>query len=84
MRPSDTKGTRALLVYRVACDEAWRTSEGRVSGWIGSQAVELIARRTADRGWTLNGVVVPQLEACFDLDLGFTPATNSASCGASR
>jgi hypothetical protein len=26
--------------------------------------------------WTLNENVIPGLEACVDLDLGFTPATN--------
>lgn len=33
--------------------------------------------RTAGGAWALNGVVVPGLEGCADLDLGFTPATNA-------
>lgn len=30
----------------------------------------------SDNLWTMNGQVIPHLEGCIDLDLGFTPATN--------
>ena len=69
-------GTSAQLTYRVACDRAWRTLKGAVSGWIGQKTVELIASRRADGQWTLNGAAVSHLDGCLDLDLGFTPATN--------
>jgi hypothetical protein len=69
-------GAPARLAYRVACDEAWRTREGAVRGWVGARPVDLTVRRAADGGWTLNGAVVPRLDDCVDLDLGFTPATN--------
>ena len=32
--------------------------------------------RSAAGVWTLDGAAVSGLEACVDLDLGFTPATN--------
>jgi uncharacterized protein len=47
-----------------------------VHGWIGAQSIELKVVRGARGVWTLNGAVVPYLDRCVDLDLGFTPATN--------
>ena len=69
-------GTPARLAYRVTCDAAWRTREGSVHGWVGSRAVDVAVRRDASGVWTLNGIDVPDLEECVDLDFGFTPATN--------
>jgi hypothetical protein len=66
----------ARLGYRVACDRHWSTREGEVRGWIGRHLIELRVTRMAGGDWTLNGAVVPQLDECVDLDLGFTPATN--------
>jgi uncharacterized protein len=66
----------ARLSYLVACDSAWLTRSGQVRGWLGQRELELQIVRTVGGAWTLNGVVVPGLERCVDLDLGFTPATN--------
>ncbi len=64
-----------FLAYSVQCDALWRTVSGRVRGFAGERAVEaVIARR--DSVWTLNGIVVPELNHLVDLDLSFTPATN--------
>ena len=70
------EGAPARLSYRVACDAAWHTREGSVQGWVGARAVDAAVRHSADGAWTLNGAVVPGLDGCVDLDLGFTPATN--------
>lgn len=70
------EGTPACLVYQVECDAQWRTSKGVVQGWIGARTVDLVILRTPADVWTLHGEVVPHLDGCFDLDLGFTPATN--------
>ncbi|HLT90316.1 MAG TPA: putative glycolipid-binding domain-containing protein [Woeseiaceae bacterium] len=69
-------GVLAGVTYEVACDPAWRTRRGRVRGWHGMRSLNLDIARTAADTWTLNGAAVPGLEACLDLDLGFTPATN--------
>ena len=66
----------ACLAYQVTCDDGWRSREGVVQGWMGARAIHLRATRTPDGAWTLNGRVVPGLDGCVDLDLGFTPATN--------
>lgn len=66
----------ACLSYEVDCDDEWLTQWGAVYGWIGGRSLDFRIARSADRTWTLNGQVVPQLDECVDLDLGFTPATN--------
>lgn len=69
-------GVPARLAYRLSCDAAWRSRQGRVEGRVGTRAVEFDLARTADRAWLMNGTTVPGLESCLDLDFGFTPATN--------
>ncbi|MQA29621.1 MAG: hypothetical protein GEU82_07260 [Luteitalea sp.] len=69
-------GQPACVTYRITCDRAWHTGRGTVSGWVGSQSVGFDIERSAARAWTLNGGLVGQVDGCFDLDLGFTPATN--------
>jgi uncharacterized protein len=70
-------GLLARLEYRVECDFEWVSRQGHVRGWLGAKPVDLTLARTAEGVWTLNGAVTPGLESCADLDLGFTPATNT-------
>lgn len=67
-------GAPAQLHYEVHCDREWRCQRGAVSGWIGSAAMNYSFVR--DGGWRMNGLLVPGLEHCVDLDFGITPATN--------
>jgi hypothetical protein len=69
-------GVPARLTYHIASSLAWRTQHGRIRGWLGVRLVEFSIARMAGGVWTLNGAVVPGLQSCVDLDLGFTPATN--------
>jgi hypothetical protein len=69
-------GEAAQLTYEVLCDAGWVTQHGFVEGWIGSRPVLFRIARTPDGKWILNNTFVPGLEACLDLDLAFTPATN--------
>lgn len=64
------------FLYRLCCDSAWRTIGGEVRGRLGEQRIELSIERTSGGRWTLDGTPVRGLEACVDLDLAFTPATN--------
>ncbi|HEX6277218.1 MAG TPA: putative glycolipid-binding domain-containing protein [Polyangiaceae bacterium] len=73
------EGVAALLAYRVACDADWRTLRGAVTGWIDGRAVEWLAEHTNSGAWVLNGEPVSGLDDCIDLDLGFTPATNTCA-----
>jgi uncharacterized protein len=67
----------ARVEYVVVCDRAWHSRFGRVKGFIGRRSWDLRIERSAAGHWTLNGTPVAAVEGCFDLDLGFTPATNA-------
>jgi uncharacterized protein len=65
------------VAYAVRCDERWRTRHVSV------QAVERASDRTlaltadADARWTVDGVARQDLAGCADVDLGFSPSTNT-------
>jgi uncharacterized protein len=65
------------LEYQIVCDAAWRTLHGRVTGWYGADPVKLELYTDTARRWTINGHPVPPVAGCVDLDLAFTPATNT-------
>jgi uncharacterized protein len=66
----------ARVNYLVQCDHEWRTRYGRVDAWIGARTCKVNVQRSADGVWSVDDNVVGGLADCFDLDFGFTPATN--------
>jgi uncharacterized protein len=70
-------GRPARLDYIVDCDARWRTRSCRISGWLGPAAVEIELTVDSDRRWRMNGAERPEVRGCVDVDLGFTPATNT-------
>ncbi len=67
--------TPAFARYEVTCDDAWRAVRGVIRGQLGERAIDVTFARDATR-WTMNGVTMPDVDGCVDLDFGFTPATN--------
>jgi hypothetical protein len=65
------------LDYQIVCDAAWRTLHGRVAGWFGADPVKAELYTDTARRWTINGHAAPAVAGCLDLDLAFTPATNT-------
>lgn len=65
-----------LLSYEVKTTANWQTTIASVSGYVGQSAIALTIAPTANGQWSINGVEVPEVVGCIDLDLGFTPATN--------
>jgi hypothetical protein len=72
---SDDAGP-CCLSYRIECDAAWHTVRTRVTGWIGQRTVDIEIAVAADGVWRMNGVEVPQVAGCVDVDLNFSPSTN--------
>ena len=70
-------GRACRLDYDVHCDEHWRTRRSHVHGWIGDERVEIVLDADGSGHWKHNGIDQPQLDGCLDVDLGFTPATNT-------
>lgn len=64
------------LRYEVQADGGWRTRSARVTGFAGRREVDLRIRVLRGRRWSVDGVEVPALAGCIDVDLNFTPATN--------
>jgi hypothetical protein len=65
------------LDYAIVCDAAWYAVSARVSGWIGDETIDLELTVGAGRAWRMNGIEWPAVKGCIDVDLHFTPATNT-------
>jgi hypothetical protein len=67
----------AQISYRVEVDGDWRTRRADVV--IERHGEDRRIRFAADGGggWTLDGAPAESLAGCVDVDLGFTPATNT-------
>jgi hypothetical protein len=65
------------LDYRVVCDESWRTLAASIYGQVGLALVEVEVEVDASERWWLNGHEVPEVRGCIDVDLGFSPSTNT-------
>lgn len=71
------EGQPCRLEYAIACDEQWRTLSALVSGWVGERDVEVEVIRDDAGLWHLNRDLVPEVEGCVDVDLNFSPSTNT-------
>lgn len=65
------------LDYTIDCDERWRTLAAKVSGWVGERDVEVEVLRDPSGDWRLNGRDCPEVAGCVDIDLNFSPFTNT-------
>jgi len=71
-------GKRAIkLDYRVSCNSDWSTRAAWVSRWVGSERKGLSISRDTAVTWTVDGVELEEAAGLLDVDLGFTPATNT-------
>ncbi|MDN7862270.1 putative glycolipid-binding domain-containing protein [Burkholderia multivorans] len=69
-------GTPFRVDYAIACDADWLTRSARVTRWIGAAARQIDLRCDGGR-WTIDGVDAPALAGATDVDLGFSPSTNT-------
>ena len=70
-------GQAANLFYRLVCDQKWTSMRATVAGWIGEGDFQLNIERDGDNGWRINGKKSQSLDGLKDIDLGFTPASNT-------
>lgn len=64
------------LAYQIVCDTAWQTLSATVTGWVGSESVQIAIAVTPDQRWQLNRTEITEVAGCIDVDLNFSPATN--------
>ncbi|WP_241301715.1 putative glycolipid-binding domain-containing protein [Burkholderia stabilis] len=69
-------GTPFRIDYTIACDAGWLTRSVRVTRWVGALPQQVDIARDGGR-WTIDGVDVPALAGATDIDLGFSPSTNT-------
>ncbi len=67
----------AKLEYQVSCDLDWSSQSAWVSGWIGPAAKEFSLSRVAAGRWIRDRDEISGVTGLLDIDLGFTPATNT-------
>ena len=72
-------GVLAQVHYDVRHDQNWRTQSCRVTGWANGDPIDLSIVRDVNLGWMVNEQKVEGLDDALDVDLGFTPATNTTA-----
>jgi hypothetical protein len=70
-------GLAARLRYAIECDPGWRTRSARIECEAGGDAIRFALATDGVGHWTCDGAPEPDLAGALDLDLGFTPATNT-------
>lgn len=70
-------GTKARLHYRIECDPQWRTRSALIEGEADGRAIRFALEADGSGRWLRDGAPVSQLAGALDIDLGFTPATNT-------
>ena len=62
--------------YSIECDSAWHTLKAGIAVREGNRERSLRIE-TDGKCWTANGDYQPQLDGCIDIDLGWSPSTNT-------
>jgi hypothetical protein len=63
--------------YRVVADQEWRTTNVQICGWRGEDEIRLQFKVSPAQRWKCNGRSIDAVEGCVDIDLAFSPATNT-------
>ena len=66
-------GDELATRYRIRADLSGETRRARID----RRDRRILVERGRDGGWTMDGVDVPEVRGALDIDLGFTPATNT-------
>ena len=71
------EGSACRLDYMIACDHEWLTKSAVVSGWVGPRVIDITVTRDVSGRWDVNGTAYPAVAGCMDVDLNFSPSTNT-------
>lgn len=67
----------ASLRYTIDCDERWHTRSALIEGTASGRAIQIALLADGAGAWSRDGEPLPALAGALDVDLGFTPATNT-------
>lgn len=65
------------LDYKIECNEKWETLNARVSGFFGGEKIEIEIAAESNGLWKMNGEEISAVRSCTDVDLNFSPVTNT-------
>lgn len=71
------EGVPHLAEYLITCDSRWMTRQARLVMRGGGAPRSLVLRVDEQQRWWRGDEEVTQYRGCTDVDLGFTPSTNS-------
>jgi hypothetical protein len=74
-------GVPAEARYEVTCNQKWETQAARIALTRGPSTETVELRREEGDRWWRDGARVEELDGTTDVDLGFTPATNTLPIG---
>jgi hypothetical protein len=70
-------GVAARLRYTIDCDPEWRTRSAVIEGEVDGEPIRFALASDGAGHWRRDGAPLPELDGALDVDLGFTPATNT-------
>ncbi|KWF27183.1 putative glycolipid-binding domain-containing protein [Burkholderia pseudomultivorans] len=70
-------GTPFRIDYAIACGADWLTRAARVTRWLGAAPQQQLDIACDNGRWTIQGIDAPSLDGATDVDLGFSPSTNT-------
>lgn len=70
-------GVVARLTYSIECDARWTTRAALVEGTANDVPVRFALDADGEGNWSSAGSELPHVYGALDVDLGFTPATNT-------
>lgn len=73
----DEADVAARLRYVIDCDSGWRTRSTVIEGEAGGSPIQSALAADGVGNWTRDGIPVPDVAGALDVDLGFTPSTNT-------
>lgn len=65
------------LNYLLKCDSEWQTLSAKITGWVGDEVIGVDISVDSDQHWRLNKKECADVTGCMDLDLNFSPLTNT-------
>lgn len=71
------EGRACRLDYLIECDDEWNTAFATINGWVGDEVIDLEIEVDQGGRWTINGEGCPEVDGCIDIDLNFSPVTNT-------
>jgi hypothetical protein len=66
-----------LLGYEVLCDARWHTRDVHVRLVAGERMIETRLEADGRGSWLRDGLPLPEVEGCLDVDIAATPSTNT-------